>query len=437
MTTPSSLTATADREQRVLELMASCERALAEGRGSEADRALLEAETLLPEHPRVLHEQARRLMAAGDARAARASLERAVAQAPREIRLLHSLAAAERTLALNEHELATLERILAIEPRDTLALLLKGAVLDRVGKRRTASRIYGNAIQTIAPGARFPKTLEPLVREAQRRVSEGMAELGAFMDRNLQVPDLASAGSRAVRSVDLMLGRARAYVPRPTSLYFPHLSNYEYYPRSLFPWLGSLEAATAAIRAECIAAMREDSGQLEPYIAYREGVPLDQWRELNHSRRWSAYFLWKEGAALASHIDRCPRTAEALAVAPRVDILGHGPTAFFSILDANTKIPPHHGVTNARLTVHLPLVVPSGCRFRVGNETRHWREGEAWVFDDTIEHEAWNDSVEPRAILIFDVWHPELTAAERDYVRHAIVAMAAYFDAEGAQDFGL
>ena len=69
MTTPSSLTATADREQRVLELMASCERALAEGRGSEADRALLEAETLLPEHPRVLHEQARRLMAAGDARA--------------------------------------------------------------------------------------------------------------------------------------------------------------------------------------------------------------------------------------------------------------------------------------------------------------------------------------------------------------------------------
>ena len=89
---------------------------------------------------------------------------------------------------------------------------------------------------------------------------------------------------------------------------------------------------------------------------------------------------------------RCPRTVAALTAVPQVDIPGRGPTAFFSILDAHTKIPPHTGVTNTRLTVHLPLIVPPGCRFRVGGETREWRAGSAWVFDDTIEHEAWNDS---------------------------------------------
>jgi aspartyl/asparaginyl beta-hydroxylase (cupin superfamily) len=89
----------------------------------------------------------------------------------------------------------------------------------------------------------------------------------------------------------------------------------------------------------------------------------------------------------------------------------------FSILEPRTRIPPHTGTSNVRLTVHLPLVVPPGCGFRVGAETREWREGEAWAFDDTIEHEAWNDSDQPRAILIIDAWNPLLTEAEREFVR--------------------
>ena len=106
---------------------------------------------------------------------------------------------------------------------------------------------------------------------------------------------------------------------------------------------------------------------------------------------------------------------------PREDAAGgrprYGPTAFFSILDAKTRIPPHCGVTNTRLIVHVPLVIPEGCRFRVGSTTRPWRPGEAFVFDDTIEHEAWNDSDIPRAVLIFDIWNPYLSEAERELVR--------------------
>ena len=209
----------------------------------------------------------------------------------------------------------------------------------------------------------------------------------------------------------------------------------EFFARDDFPWLDAIEMATAEIRAELTAVLISDRAGLEPYIAYPEGVPLDQWQELNRSRRWSAYFLWNQGVAELAHLARCPRTAAALQAAPRCEVAGHAPTAFFSILDAGTHIPPHTGVTNTRLTVHLPLIVPLECGFRVGSETREWIPGKAWVFDDTIEHEAWNRSDSPRAVLIFDIWNPFLSEAERDFVRAATEAYSAYYaaPAEGAR----
>ncbi len=88
----------------------------------------------------------------------------------------------------------------------------------------------------------------------------------------------------------------------------------------------------------------------------------------------------------------------------------------FSLLRPRTRIPPHNGLVNTRLICHLPLIVPPGCGFRVGNETRQWQEGKAWVFDDSIDHEAWNDSDRTRVILLFDIARPELTAEENRWV---------------------
>jgi aspartyl/asparaginyl beta-hydroxylase (cupin superfamily) len=214
-------------------------------------------------------------------------------------------------------------------------------------------------------------------------------------------------------------------------MYFPQIPAVEFLERADFPWLDAVESATAEIRAELTAVLGSASSGLEPYVAYPDGVPLDQWKELNRSRRWSAYFLWNEGAARPEHLARCPRTAEVLARAPLCDLPGHAPTAFFSVLDAHTDIPPHTGVTNTRLTVHLPLIVPPGCGFRVGSERREWTEGRAWVFDDTIEHAAWNHSDVPRAILIFDIWNPYLSEAERDVVRAATEAVGNYYRVSG------
>jgi aspartyl/asparaginyl beta-hydroxylase (cupin superfamily) len=85
----------------------------------------------------------------------------------------------------------------------------------------------------------------------------------------------------------------------------------------------------------------------------------------------------------------------------------------FSLLRPGARITPHTGTHNTRLTCHLPLIVPPDCGFRVGNETREWEEGKLLIFDDAIEHEAWNSSDRDRLILIFDIWRPELSEQEK------------------------
>jgi aspartyl/asparaginyl beta-hydroxylase (cupin superfamily) len=118
-------------------------------------------------------------------------------------------------------------------------------------------------------------------------------------------------------------------------------------------------------------------------------------------------------------VDACakaPKTAALVESLPLCRIPGRAPAVFFSILKAGKHIPPHTGVTNVRSIVHLPLIVPEGCTFRVGGETRPWIEGQAFVFDDTIEHEAHNPTDRDRAVLILDCWNPHLSEAERSMI---------------------
>jgi aspartyl/asparaginyl beta-hydroxylase (cupin superfamily) len=104
----------------------------------------------------------------------------------------------------------------------------------------------------------------------------------------------------------------------------------------------------------------------------------------------------------------------------------------FSALAPKSHIPPHNGETNARVVAHLPLIVPDGCTYRVGFDERRWRVGETLIFDDTIEHEARNDSDELRVVLIFDLWNPLLTAAERNLVKTLAAAARAFAAAASA-----
>ncbi|MBX9756727.1 MAG: aspartyl/asparaginyl beta-hydroxylase domain-containing protein, partial [Pseudomonadaceae bacterium] len=89
---------------------------------------------------------------------------------------------------------------------------------------------------------------------------------------------------------------------------------------------------------------------------------------------------------------------------------------------------------NARLLTHVPLIIPPDCGFRVGNTTREWVPGQAWVFDDTIEHEAWNNSDKLRVIMIFDIWHPQLSLAERSLITELTHAIYAFNSDSGNYD---
>ena len=419
-------------QSSILRILQAASAAGAAGRSHEADELLARAARLAPEHPAVLNQRGLQLMERGEPARARELFERATGADAGHPALWSNLAASLDALGLYEEEMAAVERALTLEPRHPPALLQKASLLERRGDPREAARIYRAALATLGPETAPPPSLRTALAHAREAVRQDDAALARAIDERL-APVRARHGSamprRTEQCIEMLTGQRSRYLPQPTFMYFPGIPALEFFGNAEFPWIGAIEAATDAIRAELTQVLASDEAGLEPYVAYPDGAPLDQWRELNRSRRWSAYFLWNQGAAQPPHLARCPSTAAAVKAAPRCEIAQHGPNVFFSILEPRTRIPPHTGVTNARLTVHLPLIVPQGCRFRVGSETREWIPGRAWVFDDTIEHEAWNDSDTPRAILIFDVWNPYLSTAERDLVRAATEAIGSYYGA--------
>jgi aspartyl/asparaginyl beta-hydroxylase (cupin superfamily) len=421
---------TAPDEATIVGMIQASKAAVAAGRASEGEQLLARVARLAPGHPAVLNELGVLMLQRGEADNARALFERATKADPGHPALWSNLASSLHALRRQDEELDALERALAIEPRHLSSLLQKAALLEEQGNPRNAARMYRNALATIRPGAEPPPTIKQALEHAQAAVRKDEAALTEALEKDLAALRDRHAGEsfrRVDKCIDLLTGKRSRYWPNPMFMLFPEIPAVEFFDRAEFAWLDAIEALTEEIRAELTSALVTDRTGLEPYIAYPDGVPLDQWKELNKSRRWSAYFLWNQGVAQPAHIARCPRTAQAVQGAPQCDIARRGPTAFFSILDAKTRIPPHTGVTNTRLTVHLPLIVPPDCTFRVGSETREWVPGRAWVFDDTIEHEAWNGSDAPRAILIFDIWHPYLSAAERDLVRAATETIGSYY----------
>jgi aspartate beta-hydroxylase len=413
-------------------MLQASQAAAAAGRLVEADQLLARVAQLAPAHPAVLNELGVRMLQRGEAENARALFRRATEADPRHPALWSNLASSLHALERLDDELDALEKALALEPRHLSALLQKGTLLEERGDPRNAARVYRNALATLPPGAAPPPAVTLALEHAKEAVRNDDAALaGAIEERLAAIRDRHGDARyrRVEKCIDLLTGKRARFFPNPTFMLFPEIPAVEFFDRGDFPWLDAIEAASDDIRAELTSVLVSDRAGLEPYIAYPDGVPLDQWQELNKSRRWSAYFLWNQSVPQPAHLARCPRTAQALKGAPQCDVAARGPTAYFSILDAGTRIPPHTGITNTRLTVHLPLIVPPDCGFRVGSETREWLPGKAWAFDDTIEHEAWNLSDAPRAILIFDVWNPFLSEAERDMVRAATEMVGAYYGA--------
>ncbi|MEH6436009.1 aspartyl/asparaginyl beta-hydroxylase domain-containing protein [Massilia sp. DD77] len=386
-----------------------------------------------PDHPRALRSLSHEAFSAGRLDRARALLQRLVDVDGRDKQQWLNLSVVCLAQKDEDGEEAALRGALTVDPYDLVALVLRSRLYIRQGRRQAAAGACAAVAAVAPPLHTLPPDLQPVVREALDWHEAYNREFGAHLDsflapylRELQGENLA----RFRESVDIMTGRKRRYDSQPALFHYQGLLPTSFFARSEFPWLDALEASTGDIREEFLAVLAAEQG-FTPYIDYSEDQPLNQWAELNKSLSWSAFRLIDNGAPVEDNAARCPRTMAALRGAPQPDQPGRTPSAMFSVLKPKTRIPPHTGVSNVRLVTHLPLIVPPGCGFRVGNDTREWEVGKAWVFDDTIEHEAWNDSEQLRVVLIFDVWHPQLSQAERAMITAMTAGINQFTQAAG------
>lgn len=389
------------------------------------------ASPLAPDLP-ALEREAQAALAAGALDTAAALLAQLAQAQPRNVERWVTLALVHQQRTDEAAQEQALSRAQAADPYDLMTLLMRGRLFERQGRRHDAARAYGAALTVAPPRAQLPRELNLALVHAESWREAYDRELGQFMDQAMDQALRAHAGedlSRFQLSLDILLGRKRRYDSQAMRYFVPQLAPVEFFDRSHFPWLEAVEAQTDTIRQEFLAVLRAEQ-DFVPYIQYADGEPVAQWAELNHSPRWSVFHLWKDGQPVPDHLARCPVTAATLAATPQPDQPGRTPVALFSMLKPHTRIPPHVGASNARLICHLPLIVPPNCRYRVGNSHRQWQEGRAWIFDDTIEHEAINDSDQIRVVLIWDTWHPALTPVERQLISAMNGALNAFTGAD-------
>lgn len=362
---------------------------------------------------------------AGDGKTARRAFETIVASGRATLQIWLWLAQACDMLDDRAAVMAHVARVVELDAANPYALVMAGEVQTRSGNDRAAIAWYERALNA-AQGRQLPPDLIARLNRAAAAREAAFAQFEAEMRGAFDTAgvDAASTGPRFAEALQIVSGRSQPYLQQPTSFYYPRLPQIPFYDPADFAWTGALAAALPAIRAEAEAVMAHGDG-IAPYVEADPDRP-NKGHALLADARWSAFHLFRNGLPIADHAARCPATMAALAQAPLPRIAGTAPMALFSILAPHTHIPPHNGMLNTRLICHLPLIVPDGCRLRVGTETRDVRAGEVLLFDDSIEHEAWNDSDAPRAILLFEVWRPELTAAERQALTVLFETVAAY-----------
>ena len=329
-----------------------------------------------------------------------------------------------------------LEAVLQANPNNCLAWLMLADVHDATGNSLKAVRARYQAITRAQASGRWldRETTEPALFDTVRRHADTLtrthreALFGAYQ----QIRD--AHGARSVVRVDHALSvhlGERVDAPldarqRPKFFYFPGLPAGPYHDPYLHPWAGTLRDAWSDMRNEALALLRDDT-HFESFLGLKPGVAAPGYvGGRNPFASWDAYFFFRRGRRFDANHLRCPKTSAALEAVDLCRVGNQAPEVCFSLLRPQTTIERHYGVTNTRLVLHVPLVVPPDCALNVINIGAHaWQPGELMMFDDTYEHEAWNRSDSPRLIVLMDCWNPYLTPPERDAVKLLVEAIDA------------
>lgn len=377
-----------------------------------------------PQRPEPLKLAARLAVLRGDLSTAGIRLAQALALNPGDAAVAFDVA----MLRFNQGDLngasQVLSATLAVTPNAADCWLLLGHVREQQGNVTGALKAWFQAIDRAQAGGRWlnerttPKALLPMVMGAMQSLQTGRRAL--FEQTLARVRQ--EVGPSALQRVDralanyLKLSDDGPTDPRqkPKFLFFPGLPEQPYHDPALHPWTRTLLEAYPDIREEALGLLGNEAN-FESFLSFGPGAkPEDYVGGQGAKPSWDAFFFYRHGQRFDAHHERCPRTSAALEGIDLCRIRDQAPEICFSVLAPGSIIKAHHGVTNTRLVMHLPLKIPRDCALNVidGGE-HHWQEGRLMMFDDTYQHEAWNHSDETRVILLMDCWNPHLTDAEK------------------------
>jgi aspartate beta-hydroxylase len=413
---------------------AEAQQLLRQGRIREAEHAFQKVLETDPHHVQALNVVALVALRTGQLQRARALLERALAAKSEDPITHHHLGQVLEADGNFAGAVDAQRRAVQLAPELHVARLHLGRALEQMGRGDDAVVAYAAAWKGAQDQGRWlnpestPTALKPLVEHAVNQVRDGRRERFARLFEPLLSKYGRDSLGRVEKALRIYLNEEqRVYAdPRqqPTFLYFPGLPASAYLPRQLFPWAERLEQATADIRSELLALLPSVQGRERVFTS--EALEEVNLRGLEMPPTWNGYYFYRHGERRDENCARCPRTVDALESLPLSRVRAHGPEVLYSIFTPGTHLLPHRGVTNTRLVAHLPLMVPEDCALNVGGELHRWQEGRVVVFDDTYEHEAWNRSKKTRVVMIFDLWNPYLTEAERAALTDLIGAIGDF-----------
>lgn len=326
-------------------------------------------------------------------------------------------------MTINKGANELVERLRA-HPGDARLALYVGAALEDEGRREAAVAAWSLGddadaqLRRVKDNPNAPEEYRRLSARADKAIREHFTALHAAA--------IAACEEKTGKSLARVLAGIwslthdrdfafRVARQKPVIFYMPDLPASPVTPNDELSWVASLEASWVDIRREYEEAVRANIS-MAPYVpaATRE----KKWSRLRGRLDWSSIHLFRDAIEMPAAV-KFPRTVAALQAADLVRIENVPLEAFFSRLKPGAHIPPHYGLTNTRLTVHLPIIVPDDCAIRVGDTLCHWTEGKVIAFDDSYDHEAWNRSQRDRVVLIFEAHHPDLAAEEKMAIEHA------------------
>ncbi|MEP5320772.1 aspartyl/asparaginyl beta-hydroxylase domain-containing protein [Marinobacter alexandrii] len=325
----------------------------------------------------------------------------------------HRLAVVEEQIGDPQKALKAHQSCLRLAPNNPLAYLYTGYCLQQQGQLEEAVRVYslGSDLDTHFLAPRPGDSPTDLRYAAASRALRGHFTSLHRSAVGKDITDRRIHNAIWTRTHDQPF-EFEQDGQIPQLFYIPTLKPAPYFESEIWPWTKSLEQSAAVILEEFSAANHVVNDQGRPYLSSDMALD-DALAPLAGSLNWTALDLFRDGQANAQVGEHFPRTLAALSQVPLYGLNELPFEAFFSVLKPGQHITPHYGLSNHSLTVHLPLITPQPGYLTVSGEARPWEFGKLIAFDDSYLHEAHNQSDSERVVLIFSIWHPDLSESER------------------------